>query len=44
VIGGVFATPFAAWLCQHLSTKQLLILVGVLISGLSVWNLFKALT
>lgn len=44
VIGGVFAAPFAAWLCQHLSTKQLLILVGVLISGLSVWNLFKALT
>ena len=44
VIGGVFAAPFAAWLCQHLSTKQLLILVGVLISSLSVWNLVKALT
>lgn len=44
VIGGVFAAPFAAWLCQHLSAKQLLIIVGVLISSLSVWNLFKALT
>lgn len=43
VIGGVFAAPFAAWLCQHLSTKQLLIMVGVLISSLSLWNLFKAL-
>lgn len=42
VIGGVFAAPFAAWLCQHLSTKQLLVMVGVLISGLSVWNLYKA--
>lgn len=43
VIGGVFAAPFAAWLCQHLSTKQLLIMVGVLISSLSLWNLYKAL-
>ncbi|MFZ3193310.1 MAG: sulfite exporter TauE/SafE family protein [Moraxellaceae bacterium] len=43
VIGGVFAAPFAAWLCQHLSTKQLLVMVGVLISGLSVWNLYNAL-
>lgn len=43
VIGGVFAAPFAAWLCQHLSTKQLLIMVGVLISCLSLWNLYKAL-
>lgn len=43
VIGGVFAAPFAAWLCQHLSTKQLLMMVGVLISGLSLWNLYKAL-
>jgi len=43
VIGGVFAAPFAAWLCQHLSPKQLLIMVGVLISSLSLWNLYKAL-
>ena len=43
VIGGVFAAPFAAWLCQHLSTKQLLMMVGVLISCLSLWNLYKAL-
>ena len=43
VIGGVFAAPFAAWLCQHLSPKQLLVLVGVLITGLSLYNLFDAL-
>lgn len=43
VLGGVFAAPFAAWLCQHLSPKQLLIMVGLLISGLSIWNLSKAL-
>jgi uncharacterized membrane protein YfcA len=44
VFGGLFAAPFAAWLCKHLQARVLLILVGVLISGLSVFNLVKALT
>ncbi|PTQ90973.1 sulfite exporter TauE/SafE family protein [Agitococcus lubricus] len=42
VVGGLFAAPFAAWLCHHLQPKSLLIIVGVLISGLSTINLLKA--
>lgn len=44
VVGGLFAAPFAAWLCRHLPTKSLLIVVGLLISGLSAVNLLKSLT
>ncbi|MCP5176139.1 MAG: sulfite exporter TauE/SafE family protein [Moraxellaceae bacterium] len=43
VVGGLFAAPLAAWLCHHLPTKSLLVVVGILISGLSAINLFKAL-
>jgi uncharacterized membrane protein YfcA len=43
VVGGLFAAPFAAWLCQHLQARTLLILVGVLISTISSFNLWKAL-
>lgn len=42
VVGGLFAAPFAAWLCRHLPTKSLLLVVGILISGLSAVNLFKS--
>ena len=44
VIGGLFAAPFAAWLCNKLPARTLLLIVGVLISSLSVFNLWKALT
>lgn len=43
VVGGLFAAPFAAWLCHKLSARTLLWLVGVLISALSLFNLWKAL-
>ena len=43
VVGGLFAAPFAALLCKTLSTRALLILVGVLITGLSAWNLYKSM-
>ncbi len=43
IVGGLFAAPFAAWLCSKLPAKVLLIIVGVLISSLSVMNLVKAL-
>jgi uncharacterized protein len=43
VIGGLFAAPFAAFLCKRLHAKTLLIIVGVLISSLSLWNLYAAL-
>lgn len=42
VVGGLFAAPFAAWLCHKLSAKTLLLLVGILISTLSIFNLYKA--
>lgn len=42
VIGGLFAAPFAAYITRHLKTKTLLILVGSLITIISVFNLYKA--
>ncbi|GAB1266584.1 sulfite exporter TauE/SafE family protein [Aurantivibrio infirmus] len=41
VLGGLFAAPFAALLCKWLSTKTLLVLVGLLISVVSVFNFLQ---
>ena len=41
VLGGLFAAPFAAVLVRYLPTRVLLIIVGLLITSLSVWNLTK---
>jgi len=43
VIGGMFAAPFAAYITRHIRTRYLLILVGVLISGISAYNLYGTL-
>jgi uncharacterized membrane protein YfcA len=43
VLGGLFAAPFAAYLTRRLNTRVLLALVGSVISGLSVFNLWQAL-
>ena len=43
VVGGLFAAPFAALLCRRLRARALLVLVGVLITSLSAWNLYRAL-
>ena len=43
VIGGMFAAPFAALLVRKLNPRVLLIAVGVLITGLSAWNLYRSL-
>lgn len=43
VAGGMFAAPLAAFLCRALPARALLVLVGTLISGLSAYNLTKAL-
>ncbi|MEK6735256.1 MAG: sulfite exporter TauE/SafE family protein [Pseudomonadota bacterium] len=43
VFGGLFAAPFAAVLCKKFHARTLLILVGVLITGISAFNLYKAL-
>jgi len=42
VVGGLFAAPFAALLCKTLSPRTLLITVGVLITALSAWNLYRS--
>ena len=42
VVGGLFAAPFAAWLCKKLSARTLLILVGTLVSLISTFNLWKS--
>lgn len=40
VLGGLFAAPFAAYVCKKLDTRTLLILVGILISVVSIFNLY----
>jgi len=42
IFGGMFAAPLAAVLTKHLPAKGLLVIVGLLISGLSLWNLYQA--
>ena len=43
VAGGLIAAPFAALLCSRLRAKTMLLIVGLLISALSSYNLWKAL-
>lgn len=43
VIGGLFAAPIAAFICSKLPSRALMIIVGVLISSLSIYNLVKLL-
>lgn len=42
VFGGMFAAPLAAVLTRHAPTKVLMVIVGLLISGLSIYNLLQA--
>ncbi|SDX10696.1 sulfite exporter TauE/SafE family protein [Nitrosomonas communis] len=42
IFGGLFAAPFAAILCKRFHARTLLILVGVLITIISLFNLYKA--
>jgi uncharacterized membrane protein YfcA len=42
VIGGILAAPFAAYVTRHVKPRYLLVLVGTLISGISVYNLVGA--
>lgn len=44
VIGGLFAAPFAAFLCRKLKTRTLLLMVGSLISLVSAYNLYSVLS
>ncbi len=42
VVGGLVAAPFAALICRRLNARVLLIAVGVLITLLSAWNLYRS--
>ena len=44
VFGGMFAAPFAALLCKKLSARTLLTIVGCLITLISAYNIYKALS
>lgn len=43
VLGGLFAAPIAAVLAKHAPTKLLLVIVGILISAISLHNLWSVL-
>lgn len=42
VFGGLFAAPLAAVLCRRLSARTLLVIVGSLVTALSVYNLLHS--
>jgi len=42
MIGGILAAPLAAYFCRKISTRVLMILVGLLITGLSIRILYLA--
>jgi uncharacterized protein len=42
VFGGFFAAPLAAVLIRYAPTQVLMTIVGVLITGLSIYNLWQA--
>jgi len=44
VLGGLFAAPLAAYLTSRLPTKTLLALVGTVITVVSAYNLYQALS
>jgi uncharacterized membrane protein YfcA len=43
VLGGVIAAPFGGWAVKHVSARLLMILVGLLVIALSVWQIARAL-
>lgn len=43
VLGGLMIAPFAAALTRHLNRQFLMVLVGLVISALSLWTIFLAL-
>ena len=42
ILGGVLVAPFAARLTSRINRKLLMVLVGLLISGLSLWTVARA--
>jgi uncharacterized membrane protein YfcA len=44
LIGGIVAAPLGAWAAKHLPAKQMLIMVGVVLTLTSVYGVYKAIT
>ncbi len=44
VFGGLFAAPFAALLCKKLHAKTLLMMIGSLITLISAYNIYMAIS
>jgi uncharacterized membrane protein YfcA len=44
VFGGLFAAPFAAMLCRSLKARTLMTIVGCLVTLISLFNIYKALS
>ena len=43
LFGGMFAAPFAAYLCKRIPARTLMTIVGCLITLISAFNIYKAL-
>jgi uncharacterized membrane protein YfcA len=41
VIGGVLAAPFGGWAVKHLPPRVLMVLVGILVVSLAIWQLAR---
>jgi uncharacterized protein len=44
LIGGVVAAPLGAWAAKHLPAKQMLILVGIVLTATSIYSAYRAIT
>ncbi|MDR2856384.1 MAG: sulfite exporter TauE/SafE family protein [Novosphingobium sp.] len=42
LIGGVLAAPLGAWAARHLPAKQMLILVGIVLTATSAYGVYRA--
>ena len=43
IVGGVIASPIAAWLCKKIPLRPLIAIVGLLIIGVNAWKLISSL-
>ena len=42
LIGGIMAAPLGAWAAKHIPAKQMLIMVGVVLTLTSAYGVWKA--
>lgn len=43
LIGGVTAAPFASWITKHVPARSMMVLVGILLTAISIVGLLRAL-